>query len=83
MIDSATLYVGTFNLDPRSANLNTEVGILLHNPQLASQIEKYIERDMLPENSWDPARDDPDRFAPLAKRNKLKGWKALPLQPLL
>ena len=83
VIDSATFYVGTFNLDPRSANLNTEVGILLHNPQLAGRVETSIERDMLPENSWNPAKDDPDRFAPLAKRNQLKVWKALPLQPLL
>lgn len=83
VIDSVTLYVGTFNLDPRSANLNTEVGILLRNPELASQVEKMIERDMLPENSWNPATDNPDRFAPLAKRNKLKAWKTLPLQPLL
>jgi len=64
-------------------SLNTEVGILLHNPQLASQVEKNIERDMLPENSWDPATDHPGRFALLTKRNKLKGWKALPLQPVL
>jgi putative cardiolipin synthase len=83
VIDSATLYVGTFNLDPRSANLNTEVGILLHNPELAARVERQIELDMLSENSWNPAKDDPDRFAPLAKRNKLKAWKALPLQPLL
>ena len=83
VIDSATLYVGTFNLDPRSANLNTEVGILLRNPELAVRVERQIERDMLPENSWNPAKDNPDRFAPLAKRNQLKVWKALPLQPLL
>jgi len=35
VIDNETLFVGTFNFDPRSANLNTEVGVLLHNPALA------------------------------------------------
>ena len=83
VIDGETLYVGTFNLDPRSANLNTEVGVLLHNPELAARVEHNIERDMLPENSWNPAGDEPDRYAPFAKRQKLKFWKAMPLDPVL
>jgi putative cardiolipin synthase len=82
VIDGETLFVGTFNFDPRSANLNTEVGLLLKNPRLAGQVEHAIEQDMLPENSWQAA-DDPDRFAPAAKRRKVKLWKALPLEPLL
>ncbi len=82
VIDGETLFVGTFNLDPRSANLNTEVGVLVKNPQLAARVEKNIERDMLPENSWNAA-DDPDRYASADKRAKLKLWKPLPLGPLL
>ncbi|MCM2358678.1 MAG: phospholipase D family protein [Geobacteraceae bacterium] len=82
VIDGETLFVGTFNLDPRSANLNTEVGVLVRNPRLAAEVERNIERDMETANSWD-ARDNPDSFAPLAKRQKLKLWKALPLEPIL
>ncbi|RQW84875.1 MAG: phospholipase D family protein [Geobacter sp.] len=82
VIDGETLFIGTFNLDPRSANLNTEVGILVNNPRLAAQVERNMERDMLPENSWDAA-DNPDRFAPVAKRRKVKLLQALPLTPLL
>lgn len=82
VIDGETLFVGTFNLDPRSANLNTEVGVLVTNPQLAAKVEKNIERDMAPENSWSAA-ENPDKYAPAAKRRKLKLWKALPLGPLL
>jgi cardiolipin synthase C len=82
VIDSKTLYVGTFNLDPRSANLNTEVGALLHNAELARQVERNIIRDMAPENSWNAA-EKADRFAPPEKRRKLKIWKALPLEPFL
>lgn len=83
VVDGTTLYVGTFNLDPRSAHLNTEVGILLDNPQLALLVEKAIESDMLPKNSWMPGVDRPDREAPLIKRLKMGFWKMFPLEPLL
>lgn len=82
VIDGETLFVGTFNLDPRSANLNTEVGVLIRNPGLAGQVERNILRDMSPENSWSAA-DNADRFAPSEKRRKLKLWKALPMEPFL
>ncbi len=82
VIDSETLFVGTFNFDPRSANLNTEVGVLIRNPDLAGQVERNIVRDMSPENSWSAA-DNADRFAPAEKLRKVKLWKALPLEPFL
>lgn len=82
VVDGRTLFVGTFNFDPRSANLNTEVGVLIDNPALAAQVEKSIERDMAPENSWNAA-DNPDRYAPGDKRRRLWLWKWLPLEPFL
>jgi putative cardiolipin synthase len=82
VIDGATLFVGTFNFDPRSANLNTEVGALIRNTTLAGQVERNILRDMAPENSWNAA-DNADRFAPAEKHRKLRVWKALPLEPFL
>jgi putative cardiolipin synthase len=83
VVDGETLFIGTFNLDPRSANLNTEVGVLLDNAKVAAQVEQAIERDMAPENSWDPAREDTDAHAPADKRRHLLLWKALPLDPIL
>lgn len=83
VIDSNTLFIGTFNLDPRSANLNTEVGVFIDNRRLAEQVEKSIRRDMQPGNSWGARTDDPDAHAPLRKRVKLSFLKLLPLDPLL
>jgi putative cardiolipin synthase len=82
VIDGETLFVGTFNLDPRSANLNTEVGVVVRNGRLAGEVERNILRDMQPENSWSAA-DNPDRFASWEKRHKLRLWKVMPLEPLL
>ena len=83
VIDSEQLFIGTFNLDPRSANLNTEVGIIVTNSQLATQVEQALEVDMQPENSWNSTQDKPDRFAPLGKRMKLWFLKRFPLEKIL
>ena len=83
VVDGAIAYVGTFNLDPRSENLNTEVGIVMHDGRLAQQIEAAIEVDMAPGNSWNAARDDPDQYASLGKRSRTRMYQWLPLRPLL
>ncbi|MBI2789452.1 MAG: phospholipase D family protein [Elusimicrobia bacterium] len=83
VIDGEAVFVGTFNLDPRSANLNTEVGVLVRGKTLAGRVEASILRDMLPENSWDAASGEGDAGAPLKKRLHLLLLRALPLQPIL
>lgn len=83
VIDGERLFIGTFNLDPRSANLNTEVGVIIDSEELASQVEASIEMDMQPENSWNSATDNPNRFAPFTKRLQLRFWKLLPLKNML
>ncbi len=37
-VDSSRVFVGSFNLDPRSASLNTEMGLVIESPELAAQI---------------------------------------------
>lgn len=81
VVDGRTLFVGTFNLDPRSAHLNTEVGILVTHPRLASQVEKAIEADMAPGSAWKAGEGD--AAAPLSRRVQAFLWSLLPLEPLL
>lgn len=38
-VDSSRVFVGSFNFDPRSANLNTELGFVIDSTELASRIE--------------------------------------------
>jgi putative cardiolipin synthase len=83
VIDRRVLYIGTFNFDPRSENLNTEAGAVIHDTQLARAVERAIELDMQPGNSWDAAKDDPDSHASFGKRSKVRLWQLLPLKPLL
>jgi putative cardiolipin synthase len=83
VIDGKTLFVGSFNLDPRSSYLNTEVGILISNPKIAGPVEQEILTDMLPENSWNARTDNPDAHVPATKRLLVRLVGLLPLKPLL
>ena len=38
VIDCSTVFVGSMNLDPRSASKNTELGIIVQSPQLAREV---------------------------------------------
>jgi len=84
VIDHETVFVGTFNLDPRSANLNTEVGILATNAALAEKVESAILEDMKSENSWHITADKlPDQGVGIGKKIKMLFYKTLPLKPIL
>jgi putative cardiolipin synthase len=52
VIDRQRVFVGSFNHDPRSATLNTEVGILVESPELAQQMAALFERYTQPHNSY-------------------------------
>ena len=84
VIDDRLVFIGTFNLDPRSANLNTEVGLLVDSPKLASQLTATIERDIHPGNSWQITPDfNPDSVVSMGKRFKTWFNRLLPLEPVL
>ena len=50
--DRRYVFVGSMNLDPRSAKINTEMGAFVDSPELAEDLIRIIERDMAGENAW-------------------------------
>jgi putative cardiolipin synthase len=52
VIDRRRSYIGSMNFDPRSAAINTEMGVVIDSPELGEDLAKLIERDMEPDNSW-------------------------------
>ena len=42
VVDSKELFIGSFNFDPRSANINTELGVIIRSPELAEQMSTTI-----------------------------------------
>ncbi len=45
VIDKKRLFVGSMNLDPRSATINTELGAMIDSPQLARELLRVIDID--------------------------------------
>jgi putative cardiolipin synthase len=58
VFDRETIFVGSFNLNPRSQLLNTETALVVVSEELAVRLVADISRDMQPENSWRLAIDD-------------------------
>ena len=52
VFDNESLFIGSFNLDPRSAYLNTEAGLYVESPELTAQVLAYMNEGVLPENSY-------------------------------
>ena len=57
LIDDATVFVGSFNLDPRSVSLNTEQGVLATHPALAAELAHIFKRSTRGNRAWQIGRD--------------------------
>jgi len=54
VFDGEQVFIGSFNFDPRSALLNTELGLVIHSPGLAREVTDMAENAMRPERSFQP-----------------------------
>jgi len=54
VFDDEHVFIGSFNFDPRSALLNTEMGLVIHSPELARQVTAIAQDAMRPERSFRP-----------------------------
>jgi putative cardiolipin synthase len=52
VVDRKVAYVGSHNFDPRSHEINTELGLLVESPGLARALAQRIEAGMQSDNSW-------------------------------
>lgn len=75
VIDGKVTVIGTFNLDPRSANLNTECITVLRSEKIAHQVLRGMEIEFSPDNSWETTRIfNPDSVA--SRNKRMKTWSA-------
>ena len=44
IVDREEIFIGSFNFDPRSASLNTESGVIVRSPELASPLADRVDR---------------------------------------
>ena len=79
VVDNEITVIGTFNLDPRSANLNTECVAIIPSKKVASMVLSGMEIEFKPENSWHTTIDfNPDSEVSYSKRVKTWTRKIIP-----
>ena len=52
VVDRVLTWVGSFNIDPRSAHINTELAVVVRSPSLAAATAQMIEADLAPDRAW-------------------------------
>lgn len=79
VIDGKITVIGTFNLDPRSANLNTECITIIHSEAITKDIQMEMLEELKPENAWETTLHfNPDSKATLKKNLKTTVMKVIP-----
>jgi cardiolipin synthase C len=59
VIDRELTWVGSFNIDPRSALINTELAVVVQSASLAAATAQMIEADVSPDRAWRLSLDPP------------------------
>jgi len=79
VIDDEITVIGTFNLDPRSANLNTESITVIPSKELSKEVKQGMIEEMLPENAWETTLDwNPDGEVSMLKQIRVKLRRIVP-----
>lgn len=66
-VDDKRVFVGSFNFDPRSARLNTELGFIIDNPSMAQQIDRLF-NEQVPFEAYIVKLDADDNLIWLERR---------------
>lgn len=79
VIDNDITVIGTFNLDPRSANLNTESITIIPSKSISLSVKRGMLEEMKIENAWQTTLDwNPDGEASFIKRLRVKLRRFVP-----
>ena len=79
IIDKKICVVGSYNFDPRSADLNTECICIVSSAGFAKQLQQYFDEEFKPENAWPVTEKcNPDHKASLKKRFKVFTRRVIP-----
>ena len=79
VIDDNITVIGTFNLDPRSANLNTESITIIPSKEISKSVKAGMLEEMQPENSWEVTSEwNPDGEVSKFKQISVKLRRVVP-----
>jgi putative cardiolipin synthase len=90
VVDHRHLFIGSMNLDQRSARLNTEIGLVIDSSEIANEVTRVLQRDRLPSSyrlrlaagsdaiEWVSGREDAERVSTsepdTGKAQQLRLW---------
>jgi len=57
VIDRKDVVIGSYNLDPRSTEQNTEIAVVIHSPELAKIVLDDFEKSIAPDQSYKVVSD--------------------------
>lgn len=67
VFDREEVFIGSFNLDSRSGDINTEVGLSVESPELAAQVIECMDEVVRPRSDYRVLQGDTDLMAILVK----------------
>ena len=68
-MDRLRVFIGSFNFDPRSAKLNTEMGVVIDSPALAQRIADAFDSS-IPANAYEVRLSDTGELYWLERRGE-------------
>ena len=83
VVDRERLFVGSMNLDPRSQELNSEMGVVIDSDAFARQIAGIMEQDMQPQSAWQVTLNEQGRLRwtaegePLTRQPARGAWQRM------
>ena len=95
VFDRTSVFIGSLNLDPRSLEQNTEVGVLIDGPELAQEVAALFDRWSSPELAyevrpgvnggleWTPGGFSDEPGAGFWRRLGVKVFSHLPIDSLI
>ncbi|UOO80910.1 phospholipase D family protein [Uruburuella testudinis] len=89
IVDQERVFIGSLNLDPRSARLNTEMGVVIKSPEIAAAMQRTL-ADTTPQYAYKVTLNrrgklqwqDPESGETLKKEPEAGFWKRLTVKIL-
>ncbi len=78
VVDGQRGFVGSFNFDPRSAQLNTEMGVVFDHPGLAAEVKQLFEQGARPQAAWKVELAGPDGGLRWTAGEAAQAWQREP-----
>ena len=72
VFDRKSVFIGSFNLDPRSTALTTEIGVMIDSPEVAGQVGELMDEGVAPGSAFHVTLDANDNLVWSTENNEGK-----------